>query len=105
MLQTVTILHHTTDGSLAALLGAAQRFVFECGDTTSLVAWTGVLTNGFSVREEVVLEIINHRDRLIEQLWCLTTVHENSLCAKHLRNLGQDARATLSYQPVGELAD
>ena len=52
--------------------------------------------------EEVLLEVVDEVNGLVEQSLVLATVHEDGLCAKHLRHLGQDAGTTLSYEPVGE---
>ena len=60
MLQTVAVFHHTADGSLAALLRAAQCLVFQGRDTTGLITRTGVLADGLTVREEVFLEVVDH---------------------------------------------
>ena len=54
--------------------------------------------------EEVVLEIVDERDGLLEQLGRLATVHEDGLGTKHLGHLGEHARAALCHEPVAELA-
>ena len=56
------------------------------------------------MREEVVLEVIDERNCLVEELTVLATVHKNCLCTEHLRNFGKDACTTLCYEPVRELA-
>ena len=103
-LQTVTILHHTTDGCLTTFLCTAQGLVLKGGDSAGLVARTGVLAHRLTVREEILFEVIDHRDRLIEQLFRPTTVHQDRFSTKHLRHLGQHAGAALSHEPVAELS-
>jgi hypothetical protein len=56
------------------------------------------------MREEVVLEVIDERNGLVEELTVLATVHKDCLCTEHLRDLGEYACATLCYEPVRELA-
>ena len=55
------------------------------------------------MRQEVVLEVVNHRNGLVEKLWCLAAIHEDGLSTKHLRYLSQYAGAALSYEPVAKL--
>ena len=54
--------------------------------------------------QEILLEIINHRNGLAEKLRRLATVHQDGLGAKHLGYLGQHTRAALGHQPIAELA-
>ena len=103
VLQTVAILHHAADGSLAALLGAAQRLVLQRRDTSGLVAWAGVLTHRLTVREEILLEVIDHGYRLVEQPFRTAAVHQDGLGTEHLRHFGQHAGAALCHEPVAEL--
>ena len=103
--EAVAILHDTADGSLTALLGASEGFVLEGGDAAGLVARRGILADGFAVGEEIVLEIVDHRDGLLEQLGGLATVHEDGFGTEHLGNLGEHAGATLSHEPVREFTD
>ena len=105
MLQTVTVFHDAADRSLAALLCASQCLVFQGRDTTGLITRTGVLADGLAVREEVFLEVVDHRYRLVEEIFRATAVHQDGLCTEHLRYLGQYAGAALGYQPVGEFAN
>ena len=55
------------------------------------------------MREEILLEVIDHRDGLVEETLSPTTVHEDSLGTEHLRDLCQHRCAPLSDEPVGEL--
>jgi hypothetical protein len=59
ILQTVAILHNTTYRSLTTLLGTSQSLILKSRDTSGLVAWRWVLAYRLSVREEVVLEVID----------------------------------------------
>ena len=54
--------------------------------------------------EEIVLEVIDKRHRLIEELAIGAAVHEDSLCAEHLGHFGEDGGATLCYEVVREYA-
>ena len=103
-LQAVAIFENTTYRSTTAFLRASQSLVLKCRDTTSLVAWGWILANWLTMREEVVLEIIDERNCLIEELTVLATVHKDCLCTEHFWYLGEDACAALSYEPVGEFA-
>ena len=57
------------------------------------------------MRQEIFLEVIDHRHRLMEEFLRTATIHQNGLCAKHLRHFGQDTGASLSDQPVAELTN
>ena len=56
------------------------------------------------MREEVVLDIVYHRNGLVEELLCTTTVHQNCLGTEHLRHFRQHGCTALSHEPVAEFA-
>ena len=102
--QAIAIFHHATNRGTTTLLCTTQSLILKGRDTTSLVARTGILAYGFAVAQEILFEIINHRDGLLKELGRLATVHQNSLGTKHLWHLSQYAGTTLSHEPVAELA-
>ena len=103
VLDAFAILHDAADDTLARLLGAAESFLFEGRDTARLVAWAWILATRFTVREEVVLEVVDERDGLVEQLLVAATLHEDGLGTEHFRNFGEDGGATLGLaEEVGE---
>ena len=57
------------------------------------------------MREEVVLEVVDHRYCLIEELLSTATVHENRLGTEHLGYLSENACTSLSHEPVAELTN
>ena len=52
--------------------------------------------------EEVLLEVVDEVNSLVEEFLVFTTVHQDGLCTKHLRHLGEDRCSALSNQPVRE---
>ena len=52
--------------------------------------------------EEIVLEVIDHRNSLLEEFFCTAAVHEDGLCTKHLRHFRQNGCTTLCHEPVTE---
>ena len=55
------------------------------------------------MREEVVLEVVDERDGLIQQLIVAATLHQDGFGAEHLRHFGEDGGATLLLaEEVGE---
>ena len=103
VLQTVAILHDTADGSLTTLLGTAEGLVLEGRYTASLIARTGILTDGLAMRQEILLEVIDHRYRLVEEFFGAAAVHQDGLSTKHLGHFGEHAGTALSHKPVAEL--
>ena len=104
VLQAIAIFHHTTNWSLAALLGATKGLIFEGRNTTCLIAWGGVLAYRLAMRQEVVLEVIDHGNGLIKERLCFATVHENRLSTKHLGYLCEYRRTALGNEPIREFA-
>ena len=56
------------------------------------------------MREEVVLEVVDHRYRLVEEVFCAATVHQYGFGSKHFGHLRQYRGSTLSDEPVGEFS-
>lgn len=104
-LQALAILHDATDYRFARLLGTAKCFLLEGGDTAGLITWRGILANGLTMGEEVVLEVVDHRDGVLKKAFIGTTFHEDRLCTEHLGHFGKDCGATfLLTEVVGESA-
>ena len=86
----------------AALLDAAAGLVFQRRDAAGLVARARVLVDHLAVADKILLEVIDHADRFLEDLCVLAAGKQNVLRAEHLRNFGQDRGAAERDQSVGE---
>ena len=102
--QAFAIRKYTFHIAFAALLGASQSLVFQCGDTTCLVARRRILTYRFAVREEVFFEVVYQFHRFFKQLFVTAAVHQDCFRTEHFGYFRQYTRTALCNEEVGEHA-
>lgn len=105
LLDALAVGQYVNYQSAAGLLRAAEGLVLQGGDAALLVAGGRVLVYGLIVTLEVVLEIVDEINGVLEYLLVLAAVHEYRLSAEHLRHFGQNSRAALGDEQVGERSD
>ncbi len=83
-------------------LGAAERFIFQGGNTARFVTRRWVLVDRLVMGNEVLLEVIDHRNQLAKSFFVTTVVHQQLLGAEHFRHFGQHRGAAVRNHVVRE---
>ena len=89
----LAIRQHVAHGGETALLRAAQRLVFQCGNAARLVAGGWILVNRLVMLLKIALEVVNQPHRLVEQFARVAAIHQDGFRAEHFRHFGQNRRA------------
>lgn len=62
-------------------LRTAQRFIFQCRDSTSFVSWWRIFVNRLAIRKKIALKVVNQMNNLIKNF--LVFLPEPSRLAQH----------------------
>ena len=100
--EAFAVRHHAAYKGFAAFLRATECFVLQRRDTTGFVTRRRVFSHRLTVRQEIVLEVVNEGNGLVEEAFVRTAIHEDGLSAEHLRYFGQYGCTTLCYKPVAK---
>ena len=103
-LQAFAIAQYVHHLAGARFLRAAQRFVFQRGDTARFVARGWILVNRLVVSNKVLLKVIDHGNQLAKRFFVTAVVHQQLLGAEHFRHFGQHGGTAVGNHVVGKTA-
>src|SRR5207249_731856 len=82
-----------------------ERFLLGRSESSRLVSRRRILVDRLPVTCEVILEVVDHRYRVVEHRFVRGSIEQHLLGAEHLRNFGEDHASAHRGDAISDATD